>query len=68
MADTLHTCVEIMDKEGLVVMDPHILNITGRHNYAPTPFSFTQGLSMLLQLSPAVEDMAFYIITCESCS
>jgi len=39
----------------------YILNLTGGRIHSPTPCSFIQGLSLLLQLSPAVEAMAFYM-------
>jgi len=61
MADMLHTFGTITDKKGLFVMERHVLNITGGHIHAPTPFAFTQGLILLLKPSPVVEAMSFYL-------
>ena len=59
--DRKHLSLADMNMPGLRAMEVHILNVTGGHIHAPTPFSFTQGLSLLLQLTPALEAMAFYI-------
>jgi len=56
-----HLSIADMNMPGLRSMEVHILKVTGGQIHAPTPFSFTQGLSLLLRPSPALEAMAFYI-------
>ena len=61
VADMMDICGPNSDKTVIKSMEIYVLNLTGGRIHSPTPCSFIQGLSLLLQLPPAVEAMAFYM-------